>query len=110
MVRPYVAVGGRTSVDGSQELEITTPLVPVEQAGWRMPIDPQSYAIWKLCRDSVLSPVDVAAKMRLPIGTVRVVLADMIASGFLIAGSSAFDMDKGSLEFMSRVLAGLRRL
>jgi hypothetical protein len=71
---------------------------------------PEHRAICSLCMDTK-SVAEVAAHLRLPLGVVRVLIGDMAGMGLVVIHSSdAIVGDRPSMEFLERVLSGLRRL
>ncbi|MGW5055536.1 DUF742 domain-containing protein [Actinokineospora sp. NPDC004072] len=109
LVRPYTKTGGRTRPDYDLAIEA---LVSTSDRG-RMP-DPSVRAehrtICGLCMDT-RSVAEVAAYLRLPLGVARVLIGDMAGLGLVSIHQSGMVVgDRPSIEFMERVLSGLRRL
>ena len=53
----------------------------------------------------------MAAHLRLPLGVARVLIGDMAGMGLVLIHQSGMVVgDRPSIEFMERVLSGLRRL
>jgi hypothetical protein len=65
-----------------------------------------------LCDGKVQSLAEIAARMRLPLGVARVLIADMAADGLVaVYEPTSFDNnDAVGTELLERVLSGLRRL
>ncbi|SHJ96957.1 Protein of unknown function [Pseudonocardia thermophila] len=100
-VRPYVVTGGRTR--GSRDL-------PIEALISRGPrgaigIGLEQRTVVELCTQP-RSIAEVAALARLPLGVVRVLVADLIDTGALTLHAAAVN----DMDFLRRVLAGLHRL
>jgi hypothetical protein len=109
LVRPYALTGGRTRPDHDLAIEalvstneLSRDLDTVLQAEHR--------AICELCLE-VRSVAEVAALLRLPLGVVRVLIGDMAGLGLVKIHQTALVVgDRPSMEFLERVLSGLRRL
>jgi uncharacterized protein DUF742 len=109
MVRPYTKTGGRTRSDYDLAIEA---LVSTSERG-RAPdaaVLPEHRSICGLCLDT-RSVAEVAAHLRLPLGVARVLIGDMAGMGLVLIHQSGMVVgDRPSIEFMERVLSGLRRL
>ncbi|MFL6143161.1 MAG: DUF742 domain-containing protein [Labedaea sp.] len=109
MVRPYTKTGGRTRSDYDLAIEA---LVSTSERG-RSPdgtVRPEHRSICGLCLDT-RSVAEVAAHLRLPLGVARVLIGDMAGLGLVLIHQSGMVVgDRPSIEFMERVLSGLRRL
>ncbi|MFC7341235.1 DUF742 domain-containing protein [Saccharopolyspora griseoalba] len=109
LVRPYARTRGRTRTD--HDLAIET-LVTTSERGRAQATQsrPEHRSISELCTEA-RSVAEVAAHLRLPLGVVRVLIGDMADSGqVLIHDSGMVVGDRPSMEFLERVLSGLRRL
>ncbi|WP_242613299.1 DUF742 domain-containing protein [Herbihabitans rhizosphaerae] len=108
-VRPYTKTGGRTRSDYDLAIEA---LVSTSEQG-RSPdaaVSPEHRSICGLCLDT-RSVAEVAAHLRLPLGVARVLIGDMAGMGLVLIHQSGMVVgDRPSIEFMERVLSGLRRL
>jgi hypothetical protein len=110
-VRPYSRTGGRTR--SAITLDIETIVTTNERAvrhGAMVPAE--HHVITKLCR-LPHSVAEVAATLRLPLGVVRVLLADMSDLSLITVhhDNEARDADNHpTMELMQRVLVGLRRI
>ncbi|WP_018682547.1 DUF742 domain-containing protein [Actinokineospora enzanensis] len=109
LVRPYTKTGGRTRSDYDLAIEA---LVSTSDRG-RLPdaaVRPEHRSICGLCLDT-RSVAEVAAHLRLPLGVARVLIGDMAGMGLVSIHQSGMVVgDRPSIEFMERVLSGLRRL
>ena len=108
-VRPYARTGGRTQP--VHDLAVET-LVVSSGAG-RVPseiISVEHVPIVRLC-DRAHSTAEVSALLGLPLGVVRVLLADMVEMGLVEVLPNPTD-EAGFPDrlLLERVLAGLRRL
>jgi Protein of unknown function (DUF742) len=108
VVRPYAITGGRT-LENRDELEVealvTTTSLGVTSRGlgfeWR--------TIALLCRD-VVSIAEVSAKLKLPLGVVRLLVAEMAGQGLVEIHRPAQVGDRPDLALLERVLYGLRHI
>lgn len=109
LVRPYFRTGGRTRP--SRELAVEA-LVSTSERGraiGRVRV-PEHRSICSLCLDT-RSVAEVAAYLRLPLGVVRVLIGDVAGLGLVLVHSATSVVgDRPSIEFMERVLSGLRRI
>jgi uncharacterized protein DUF742 len=109
LVRPYTKTGGRTRPDYDLAIEA---LVSTSERG-KVPdasVRPEHRSILGLCLDT-RSVAEVAAHLRLPLGVARVLIGDMAGMGLVLIHQSGMVVgDRPSIEFMERVLSGLRRL
>lgn len=108
-VRPYAITGGRTDVDLELDLESqieATPRGVGSQARYRW----EAAQVIEACRQPV-ALVEVAAKLGLPVGVVRVVVADLEKDGAVGVHRPIEDLDSTSYtELLERVLEGIRSL
>jgi hypothetical protein len=107
LIRPYVLTGGRTRP--RHDLAVHA-LVRTTQRG-RKPaygLPAEHAAICRLCR-TPQSVAEVAALLRVPLGVARVLVDDM-ESQELITITAPGEEDGQSVEILTRVLEGLRRL
>jgi hypothetical protein len=106
MVRPYTRTGGRTRSAYRLELEtlLSTPLGR-EREMVGLPADHR--AICLTCR-MPQSTAEVAARLGLPLGAARVLIADVVDLGLLTVHPTS--VDKPSMDLLYRVASGLRNL
>jgi hypothetical protein len=107
LVRPYFRTKGRTRPDRELAVEV---LVATSKTGHRATSlrVPEHRAICELCLDTK-SVAEVAAHLGLPLGVVRVLISDLLGLGLVIAHpANASVGDRPSIDFMERVLSGLR--
>jgi Protein of unknown function (DUF742) len=115
LVRPYAVTRGRThpKLDIAIEALIETT-VRGRTAGAR-PGNGQGQEqqyIASLCDGRLQSLAEIAARLHLPLGVARVLIADMAADG-LVAVYEPTSLDENEAvgtELLERVLSGLRRL
>ena len=61
-------------------------------------------------RERPCSVAEIAAYSRLPIGSARVIIGDMLGLGLLVLCSNQVTAESPSMELMARVREGLRNL
>jgi Protein of unknown function (DUF742) len=117
LVRPYAVTRGRTRprLDIALEALVETTVRGRTTAGRDGATGghgrEQQY-IATLCDGRLQSLAEVAARMQLPLGVARVLIADMAAEGLVaVYEPTSFDgNDAVGTELLERVLSGLRRL
>ncbi|MBP2705294.1 DUF742 domain-containing protein [Microbispora sp. RL4-1S] len=108
LVRPYAVTGGRTAPRMQLAMEaLVSSATSVHQD--LSILTPERQAICQLCRQ-VRSVAEISALLRVPLGVVRVVIADMAAEGLVQVHQPQLDAGKPDLNLLERVLSGLRRL
>lgn len=109
LVRPYFRTKGRTKPTYDLAIEA---LVSTSERGRvldRVTV-PEHRSICGLCLDT-RSVAEVAAYLRLPLGVVRVLIGDVAGLGLVLVHTATVAVgDRPSIEFMERVLSGLRRI
>jgi hypothetical protein len=114
LVRPYAVTRGRTrpSVEIAIEalIEVTGRGRTVGSRSGGGAQD-QQYIV-SLCDGRLQSLAEIAARMQLPLGVARVLIADMAAEGLVAVyePTSFEENDAVGTELLERVLSGLRRL
>lgn len=111
LCRPYVLTGGRTRGRGVDiPLEAVALTVgPAWESGRRVP--PEAFDIAELC-NRPCSVAELASRLDLPLGVVRVLVADLAADDALRIGATA----RGDaptivrVALLERLLAGVRAL
>ncbi|PRW62932.1 DUF742 domain-containing protein [Actinopolyspora mortivallis] len=109
LMRPYARTRGRTRSD--YDLAVET-LVSTSERGRTQSAQatPEHRSICGLCTEA-RSIAEISAHLRLPLGVVRVLIGDMASLGLVeIHDSGMVVGDRPSMEFLERVLSGLRRL
>jgi hypothetical protein len=110
VARPYTITRGRTRSARDEEIELETLIwtssraaraVPAMSAHWR--------AVTDLCRE-VVSLAEVAARLAVPIGVARVLVADMAEAGLVDLQRPRHANDISEINLLKRVLYGLRQL
>ncbi|WP_182901261.1 DUF742 domain-containing protein [Microbispora sp. H10830] len=107
-VRPFTVTGGRTTP--RMQLALEALVSSATTTHYDLSTRPPEFrAIASLCRQ-VRSVAEVSALLRIPLGVVRVVIADMAAEGLVHVHQPQLEAGKPDLNLLERVLSGLRRL
>jgi hypothetical protein len=95
MVRPFMLTGGRTQPvqDG---LRIETQLYAAP-AALSAPLRFESRRIVELCQ-APTSIADLSSALGVPMGVVRVIVADLIAEGFVVVGNAPGELPTALIE------------
>lgn len=115
LVRPYAVTRGRTRPRLEIALESLVETTVRGRASGNREYGggrEQQY-IMALCDNRLQSLAEIAARMQLPLGVARVLIADMAADGLVaVYEPTSFDQSDDALgtELLERVLSGLRRL
>jgi len=110
VARPYTVTGGRTRPRG----EVHFDLIDVVARG-STPADasavfsPERSMILDLCRNQV-TVADLAAAIGLPVGVVRVLLADLLHEGLIMVARPATRGRVTDTHLLRQVLDGLNAL
>ena len=107
LVRPYTRTGGRTHVDYRLELEtlLSTPLGRDYDIGT---LREDYRVICEMCR-MPQSVAEISARLGLPLGAARVLIADLVPAELLFVHEVA-EEDGPSMDLLYRVATGLRKL
>ena len=110
LLRPYALTRGRARPSHGSDLELEA-LVSTTMIGETMHLPaPEPHSIALLCREP-LSLAEIAAHMKLPIGVVRVLVADMAHQGMVeIYRPARVGTGGPDIPLLERVLDGLRRV
>ena len=112
VVRPYALTGGRTEPASGAILDVITVIVATAWAqdpdDW-LDLSPEHRRLLGLCRRPV-TVADVASTTALPLGVVRVLLADLIMQGRITARAGRPVDEEPSAALLKEVLHGLRAL
>jgi Protein of unknown function (DUF742) len=109
LVRPYTLTGGRTRPSHADlELEALVSTTSLGEST-DLSLSFEQQAIAMLCRD-VLSVAEVSARLDLPLGVARVLVADMADEGLVIVHRPASPGERPDLTLLERVLYGLRTI
>lgn len=105
LIRPYAITGGRTGGESALELETLVQASPRADEmidGYRW----EAVDMINLAR-SPMAVVEIAARLKLPIGVAKVLVSDLIADGALQA---QVRQERNYASLLERVLDGVRNL
>ena len=107
-VRPYAMTGGRTRPT-HDDLEIET-LVSTTSVGEQTPkLTVKQRAIAALCHE-ILSIAEVSARLRLPLGVIRILVGDMADEHLVMVHRPAQAGDHPDRALLERVLDALHSI
>ena len=109
VVRPYAITGGRLRLDQDEiEVEALVTTTSIGASARQLSFERRSIAM--LCRD-VLSIAEIAARLGLPLGVVRLLVSDMADQRLVeVHRPARFDDRPPDLSLLERVLYGLRQI
>jgi hypothetical protein len=114
LVRPYAVTRGRTRprLEIAIEALIETTMRGRSAQSAKGSTGGEQQHIASLCDGKLQSLAEIAARMQLPLGVARVLIADMAADGLVaVYEPTSFETnDAVGTELLERVLSGLRRL
>lgn len=106
LTRPYVLTGGRTRASVDLPIEA---VVVTEQRSLPRGAAPEVVAIVDLCT-TPCSIVEIAARLGLALGVVRVLVADLAEQRILSIGVTASERLDERVRALERLLEGVREL
>jgi hypothetical protein len=112
VVRPYAVTGGRTEPGDGEVLDLITVVVVTGQppdAADPGQLTPEHRKILARCRQQV-TVADLGADLGLPVGVVRVLLADLIELGVVAVVPKRPANERGGNDVLREILNGLRAL
>lgn len=111
LVRPYARTGGRTKPGRDLALEALVSTTVSGRDAWQSPmLTPEHASVIELCSGTV-SVAEIAARLAVPLGVARVIIADMVDLGLVeVMRTSSGVGDERDPAFLRRVLSGLQRL
>ncbi len=109
VVRPYAMTGGRTK-PSSGEFDLIALIVSIQPvAAVSGQLGPEQATIIGLCQHP-LSVAEISAHLDLPVGIVRVLLGDLLDSGFILTREPRRLTNLPSEPILKAVINGLRSL
>jgi hypothetical protein len=110
VVRPYAMTQGRTR-PATGEFDLITLVVTIQPGSPATAVGsgPEHGAILALCRDP-LSVAEISAHLDLPVGTVRVLLGDLLAEGLILVREPKPVAQLHNQRVLKAVISGLRSL
>lgn len=112
VVRPYALTGGRTEPAGGEVLDLIAIIVDSGQPAGpadQLTLSPEHRRILKLCQRPA-TVADVASDTGLPVGVIRVLLADLIQQHRIRVMPGREAGQQPSAQLLREVLHGLRAL
>ena len=110
VVRPYALTGGRTEPTTGEMLDLIAIVVAARRdAGDVTILSPEHRKILAMCGQPV-TVADLASDIALPLGVVRVLLADLIVQGRVTVMRQRHTGERPSADLLEEVLHGLRAL
>jgi Protein of unknown function (DUF742) len=112
VVRPYALTGGRTEPADGEVLDLIAIVLASDRAasaGNALALSPEHRRILGLCREPA-TVADIASDIALPLGVVRVLLADLILQGQIRVLPHQPTGEQPRVELLREVLHGLRAL
>lgn len=113
VVRPYAVTGGRTEPADGEVLDLLTVVVAsghqTERDQDLLRRSPEHRKLIGLCKRPT-TLVDLAAEISLPLGVVRVLLADLIVDEVVKVVRKRSQHDLPSNDVLKEILNGLRAL
>ena len=112
VVRPYALTGGRTDPADNAVLDLIAVIAasgPTPGPAELAKLGPEHRKLLSLCQAPV-TVADVAADIALPLGVVRVLLADLIQQGMMTVLPRQFAQRQARTDLLKEVLDGLRSL
>ncbi|MFI0903077.1 DUF742 domain-containing protein [Streptomyces sioyaensis] len=107
LVRPYVITNGRDLLDGSEFSLITLVTVHAEPPRTK-PLDPEKLRLLELCSGGFLSVAEIAGHTRLPVGVVKILVADLAREGHLYSRAPIPSAQLVDRKILEEVLNGLQ--
>lgn len=109
VIRPYALTGGRTKPAG-QSFDLITMITAVRGARLDPAIlQPEHQLLLRMCRLPT-SVADLSAELKLPIGVIQIILADLLERGLVNVYKPVQPARLPDVELLRRVADGLRRL
>jgi hypothetical protein len=105
-VRAYALTGGRAKP--SHDLDVSTQVIAIRSDVDRTGLEPEQIKIIDLCRQWQ-SVAEIAAKVRLPLLAVRVMLSDLLDRRVVVTGARTPDTGPDR-KMLLQILDGLRAL
>ena len=112
VVRPYAVTGGRTEPVDGEVLDLIAVVVATgrhSKADEPVTLTPEHRRILRLCKRQV-TLADIAADTALPVGVVRVLLADLMAQGAVTVVRQRPAAQRTGNDVLQEILNGLRAL
>ncbi|MFF9003531.1 DUF742 domain-containing protein [Streptomyces achromogenes] len=113
VVRPYAMTRGRTTSEGQHRLDLIAVVVTeldADDPETDPTLSPEHVDIVGLCRDEPQSVAELAAELDLPIGVVRVLIGDLVLTGYVHVTRPVPPAELPDESILRDVINGLRAL
>ncbi|MFE7464836.1 DUF742 domain-containing protein [Streptomyces sp. NPDC057499] len=113
VVRPYAMTRGRTSTPTRHRLDLIAVVVPEPEAddpGRDQTLSPEHVEIVELCSGMPQSIAELAAGLDLPVGVVRVLVADLVEDALVHVTRPVPPAELPDVNILREVINGLRAL
>jgi hypothetical protein len=107
IVRPFIVTGGRTRPT-DERLRVET-LITALPAALSAPLSFERRHIVEICQRP-LSIAEIANSLATPIGVARVIIADLVAEGYVTVEQPLNLRDATSVQLLERIRDGVRAL
>ena len=109
LVRPFAVTRGRAGKD-LHSLDILTLVMTARSGSDTTGLDREYREILRLCQHQALSIAEIAAHMNLLLAAVKVLVSDLIDTGYLIHRPPRPATARPDIQLLQAVLEGVRRL
>ncbi|WP_174190033.1 DUF742 domain-containing protein [Nocardia barduliensis] len=109
LVRPFAVTRGRAARD-THELDILTLIVAIRPAAEGAPLDRECAEILHMCQGRPISLAEVSAQLNLMLAAVKVLIGDLIQSGYITYTDPIRSEGRPDLQLLQAVLDGIRVL
>ncbi|MFF1920027.1 DUF742 domain-containing protein [Streptomyces sp. NPDC058221] len=114
LVRPYAMTGGRTEPgSGGAHFDLIALVTPDDTASGGSQdalLGPEHRILLTLCRNGTQSVAELSADADLPVGVVRVLLGDLLESGYVRVSRPVPPAELPDERVIREVITGLRAL
>jgi len=108
VIRPYILTGGRTRTS-APSLAVETMLESSDEGqGWSSELPTEQRLVVGVCARP-LSVAEVASRLSAPLGVVRVLVAEMVATGWLHVFKPDADL-AADVELLQRLIARVKAI
>jgi DNA-directed RNA polymerase specialized sigma24 family protein len=109
LVRPFAVTRGRAGKD-LHRLDLLTLVMAARAEADTTGLDREYREIMRLCQYQALSVAEIAAHLNLLLAAVKVLISDLIDSGYLIYRSPRSAPGRPDIHLLQAVLDGVRKL
>jgi len=110
-VRPYAITGGRTRPASQLDLPLEALVRLTRRGQAALPLLALEWREIALLSQHPVALAELSARLRIPLGVSRVLVADMVAEGLLtVLDRGALEGDAADPALLGRILDGLRSI